>query len=372
MRRARAVSLLPIAALVLASCAKDTVLPDDTSEAVCGDGIIAPTEECDGTFDGCNACRVVPGWQCNGNDCHPLCGDGIVGDGPSCANARKAEACDMTGYWIARETTFARDTVLNDIQTTSAWYVYHASQSGDQFQIEESIWCGVHVTGSATVDPTAATFRGLLYRNDMGKSGKHGPRRGTFKAQGSGCAFAIDRFYNVRGLNDAQLPTDFLEKPDLSTLSPMPEEPDPLNPTGQNLGGTDDPDQDGLPGAGYRITGIASGIRSAAQRDLAEYATKPGGEVAANAVLFSAPGFFDLQETILRVSDCGLSCGLVAARAFVAKDRTPRTTLRFLGRTLDGPTAKAIIKGPLRADPSTDLATCAIVRTALPHDPSKQ
>ena len=368
----RALLLSVALLLALASCAKDVVLPGESTDVVCGDGILSSTEECEGASAGCNLCRVVPGWQCQGADCSPICGDGIVGDGTTCANARKEEACSMNGYWIARETTFARDAVLGEIQTTSAWYVYHAVQTGDAFEIAESLWCGVRVTGSAAVEPTPAALRGLLYRNDMGRSGKHGPRRGTFKTEGSGCAFSLDRFYNVRGLTDAMLPNDFGPRPDLADLPAMPVEDNPLQPTSQNLTGTDDPDADGIPGASYRLTGIAGGIRSSSQRDLAEYATKPGAPVAANAYTFVAPGFFDLQEAILRVSDCGLSCGLVAARASVAKDRTPRTTLRFLGRTLDGPTAKAILKGPLRADAATDLATCGSVRAALPHDGSKQ
>lgn len=361
--------------LLSAACAKDIVIPADSTEAVCGDGILATTEECDGTFPGCNLCRVVPGWQCNGNDCHPICGDGsdgIVGNGPTCEGAHKVEACDMTGYWIARETTFARDAVLGEIQTTSAWYVYHATQTGESFEIVESLWCGVRVTGSATVEPTAAALRGLLYRNDMGKTGKHGPRRGTFKQEGSGCAYSIQRWYNSRGVVDALLPNDFNLEPDLATLPAMPEEVNPIEPTGQSLAGSDDPDSDGVAGASYRLTGIAGGIRSSAQRDYAEYATNVGTPTAGNAIIFVVPGAFDLQESILRVSDCGLSCGLAAAKAYVAKEKTPRSTLRYLGRTLDGPTAKAIIKGPLRVDPAVDLATCGTVRSALPHDPAKE
>ena len=361
--------------LSLVACAKDIVIPADSTEAVCGDGILATTEECDGTFPGCNVCRVVPGWHCTGNDCHPICGDGsdgIVGNGPNCDGAHKVETCDMTGYWIARETTFARDAVLGEIQTTSAWYVYHATQTGESFEIVESLWCGVRVTGSATVEPTAAALRGLLYRNDMGKTGKHGPRRGTFKQEGSGCAYSIQRWYNSRGVVDALLPSDFNLEPDLTTLPALPEEVNPIEPTGQSLAGSDDPDSDGVAGASYRLTGIAGGIRSSAQRDYAEYATKVGTPTTGNAITFVVPGAFDLQESILRVSDCGLSCGLAAAKAYVAKEKTPRSTLRYLGRTLDGPTAKVILKGPLRVDPAVDLATCGNVRSALPHDPAKE
>ncbi|CAN5151796.1 hypothetical protein BH09MYX1_BH09MYX1_20880 [soil metagenome] len=354
-----------------AGCAKDVVLPAESTEAVCGDGILASTEECDGTFPGCNACRIIPGWDCEANACHPLCGDGIVGDGELCDNARKLEPCDLNGYWAVRETSFTRDSVLGEIQTSSGWYLFHISQTGDAFQIEEALGCGVRVTGSATVEDTTASLRALVYKNDMGTTGKHGPRRGTFKPEGNGCAFSLDRFYQARCVVDALLPSDFLAKPDLSALPQMPEEPNPLDPTGQSLNGADEPDGDGIPGYSLRISGIATGIRNAAQRDFTEFATKSGTPTTKNAITFVAPCNFDLQESILRVSDCGLSCGLIASKAFVAKEKTPRTTFRFVGHTLDGPTAKAIIKGPLHADTSVDLATCGNVRSALPHDPAK-
>lgn len=57
----------------------------------CGDGILAPTEECDDgntvLDDGCSFCTSDPGWACRGTVCDPICRDGITVD---------AEVCDPT------------------------------------------------------------------------------------------------------------------------------------------------------------------------------------------------------------------------------------------------------------------------------------
>ena len=361
---------------LLFGCAQDKVLPNEPDEAVCGDRIVASTEDCDTDGPGCSNCRVIPGWQCIANDCSPLCGDGIHGDGPTCQNARKAEACDMTGYWVTRETTFTRDAVLNEIQTSSSWFVYRFSQQGGDFQVEQALNCGVRTTGSATVEATAASLRALLYATALGPNTPRGPRRGTFKPDSAGCALTFNRWYNGRGILDTLLPADFAVKPELDALPAMPFESNPTSPTQSNsalfAAGADDAEHDGIPGMAFRITGIATGIRNSAQRDYKEFATLPGQPVPRNTILMTVPGTWDLQESVLRVTDCGLSCGLVSSRAFVAKDRPPRIVFRFLGRSLSGPAVSAVVKGNMGDAVEADLATCGNVRNALPHDPSKQ
>lgn len=358
-----------VAMLAASACAKDVVIPDEVREDICGDGIVGPTEECDTSGPGCIACRIVPGYQCDDTGCYVPCGDGITGNGPHCDSPHKVDDCDMTGYWVSRETDFERDAILNEVQTSSTWYVYRFSQVGDAFQVEQVLHCGVHVSGSANVDYTTGSYRGLMYANDQSPAGAHGPRKGTFKVQGDGCAFTFDRWYSVRGVVAGLLPPDFSQKPDLASLAPLPYEDDPLHPHGDHLQGSDDPDGDGYPGFAVRIGGIAPGTRNSAQRDYKEYSTA-GSTVPRQAIEFQVNGAFDLQENVLSVHDC-TACSLIAAKASVDKSLTPRITLRFLGKTLGSPAVRAVFVGNPGDDVTSDLATCANARAALPHDPSK-
>ena len=181
-------ALAALGLVLLAStmgCAHDVILP---VTSLCGDGKKTGTEECDvPTSVGCVNCRVVAGFTCTEDACTSTCGDGIQVAGEecdstdrtqcdsSCHSGTKPEACDMTGYWIVRETNFSRDTVFVDVQTSSNWYVFHLVQSGDSFHVEEAINCGIRVTGSVTVELTEAAVRGLLRRN---------PRTKTFRRRG--------------------------------------------------------------------------------------------------------------------------------------------------------------------------------------------
>ena len=80
----------------------------DTSncvDAICGDGIVGPGEECDdGNFsdgDGCSSnCTVEPGWQCVGEPsaCSPVCGDGLIVGGEACdGDNLNGETCESLG-----------------------------------------------------------------------------------------------------------------------------------------------------------------------------------------------------------------------------------------------------------------------------------
>ncbi len=353
--------------LALFGCAHDVVLPDVQQDAVCGNGVVEPGEECDLQSGGCVACDIVPGWTCTKNACAVVCGDGVSGDGPACQNPRKdGAACDMSGYWVSRETDFSRDVVVNAIQVTSTWVLYRFSQSGDAFQVEEILNCGSHVSGSANVDFTPGSLRAVMLANRMDPAGKHGPRKGTFRASGSGCAFTYDRFYTVRGVTEDFLPVDFAQKPDLNQLSKLPFEDDPVNPKGTNLTGAVDVAGDGYVGVSVRVSGLASGLRHAAERDWKEYASTKS--IAPNAVDFAVPGTWDLQENVLRVSECGGACALVAAGAFASKDVPSRVTFHFLGHTLGSPRVSAVLKGKPRDSLDVDLSSCANARLTLVHD----
>ncbi len=278
----------------------------------------------------------------------------------------------MTGWWIARENDAVRDAVVQAAQPASTWYLYRMSQESGAFQVEEALHCGFHVTGGATVDCTPATLRALLYKNDPSVNGAHGPRKGTFVETPQGCTFSFDRFYRVRGGLEATLaPSDFLAKIPLGSLTPLPYEDDPLNPTGQHLANVEDTDGDGIPGAAFQITGLASGIREATQRDYKEYATPPNVTVPVNSIQFTVVGDWDLQESVLSVNSCGESCALITTPGHTDPSTlTARITMRYLGTTLDSPRVSSIVVRNPGEDIAADLETCANVRLALPHDPN--
>jgi hypothetical protein len=313
------------------------------------------------------------------NNCFYPCGDGISGTGPYCDNASKDAACDMTGWWIARENDSVRDAVLNQPQPASTWYLYRFSQSNGVFQVEQAIHCGFHVTGSATVDCTPGTLRGLLYRNDPSVNGQH-VRTGTFQPQQSGgsCSWSFNRFYRIRGGTVALVPTDFSTHPALADLLPLPYEADPLHPTGEHLDNQEDTDGDGFPGAAFQITGLANGIREATQRDYKEYATSASEVVPQNSIQFTVHGDWDLQESVLSAHDCGADddggeglCPLIITPGHTDPTTLiPRITMRFLGLSMDDPRVSAVILGNPGDDADVDLDTCANVRIALPHDPT--
>ncbi len=350
------------------ACSKDVVLPDQEIAVACGNGIVESGESCDVASPGCVGCTIVPTWTCTANACTPLCGDGVIGEGAQCDSPRRDSACDVTGYWAVRETDFERDAVLGSLQTSSNWFLYRLEQNGDDFHVAEGLDCGIHVTGSATVDYTPPTLRSILYASRLDDaSSSHGARHGTSKATAGGCALTLDRWYKVRGATDSFLPADFSAKPALASLPPLPSVRDPVlgqeNPTGAI-----DANGDGIPGAAFTITGIVSGIRHSAQRDWKEYATTADAPVPAAALTLVVPGAFDLQESVLRVTECGTACALVASPAHPAADRTPRLTLSFIGKTLGSARVADVVAGTPRASLDADLTTCAKVRLTLPHE----
>ncbi|HEX7666597.1 MAG TPA: hypothetical protein VF407_18850 [Polyangiaceae bacterium] len=363
----RLVAIVLPFALASFACAHDVVLPDLVTDSACGDGVVEPGEACDTTSDGCVQCEITPGWNCDGNQCHLECGDGLVSTDSACTNPKRDTDCDMTGYWAVRETDFERDAVLQSVQVSSNWYLYHLTQSGDDFTVDQMLDCGIHVTGSVTVEYTAASLRAVIYGNRMDDaSGPHGARHGTSKKTDAGCTMTLDRWYAVRGAEDSYLPADFSAGTALADLPPIPTEADPVNGTDTPAGSTD-PDGDGIPGLSFAITGFVTGTRNSAQRTTKDYTTG-SNVVPAAAVELSVPGTFDLQENVLRVTDCGGSCGLMASSAHAAQDIQDRITFSFVGKTFGSPRVASIVAGVPRAGIDDDLTTCANVRRVLPHD----
>ncbi|MCW5833252.1 MAG: hypothetical protein KIS78_12700 [Labilithrix sp.] len=350
------------------ACVDDFVLPDAEIGAVCGNGVLEPGEACDVRSPGCVSCAILPNWTCRSTGCSPVCGDGVVGSGADCADARRVEPCDMSGYWATREANSTRDAIVGALQSSSNWFLFRFEQDGDSFRVVESLDCGVHVTGTVTVDSTPGTLRSSMYANRMdGADGARRARRGTSRRAGAGCEVTFERWYKVRGATDAYLPVDFDARPTLASLPPLPSADDPVNDTHVPEGSVD-PDGDGIPGTSFRITGFVSGIRNAAQRDWKEYATAPGAPAPASVLTFAIPGSFDLEESVLRVTECGNTCGLIASSARAATDLPGSMSFSYIGRALGTPRVDGVVAGPPRANVDDDLTTCANVRLLLPHE----
>jgi hypothetical protein len=348
----------------LAGCSHDVVLPDREASSTCGDGLVESNEQCDVDSPGCIDCVLQPDWTCTTKGCSQLCVDG----GPDCGRPQRENVCDLTGFWAVRETTYLRDMVLQSVQVSSNWYLYEISQAGDDFSIVASLDCGVHVSGIATIDYPPQTARALIWQNPMdGTDSLRGKRTGTSKESAKGCDVMIAPWYFVRGTTTSYLPPDFASDPALDTLEPLPSVADPVSGNVFPAGATATTTA-GIPGVGFVISGFVPGIRYSAQRSTASYATTSSLEVGATELVI--PGTFEVQENVLRVTECGSECALLTTIAVPATDIPPHTTMSFLGKTLTTARVASIVEGPPRTDIDADLQTCANIQTFLPHDGS--
>lgn len=367
-----------LAAGLVVACAEDTILEVDF---VCGDGQLDGPETCDNDSEGCVECQIAAGWECPDNECHSVCGDGIqVGDeecdsddrttcDSACRQGARTNGCDMTGYWITRQTDFSIDRVLNGLQTSTNWYVYRISQSGDTFTIEENLFCGIRVSGSVDVVLPEIGVKALMYRNAQDQTNTaQGPRQGESAIEGGGCRFSLERWYFLRGLDfDADppfTPADFSTNAALSTLREMPtlETPD----------GAADTDGDGHVGMRWEVTGNASGVRHTIMRDWNEYSPDAEFPIGPDEIEFTSYSRFDNEERIFETEGCPpIGCGVLEALSDPSQTHKGRVTFRYLGQALDDPRVSAIVGSPPHLDEAEDLATCARVRDALPHKDSK-
>jgi hypothetical protein len=267
--------------------------------------------------------------------------------GTSAAQTPEDPDCDLNGIWIARLTTFSRDSVFNSVQTASNWFYYELSQSGRDVTVTAELDCGIQVSGSADVTINRATTEALLTKNDQ--TG----RRGTFSKDGDHCALRIERFYSTRGVpRSTYLPADLSQSPELSALTPA-------LPTESMPDGSEDWDGDGSPGIAFNVSGL--GARHVAQRDWNEFFSDATHQVALKADELVVRATFDSQEEILATS--GSLGSLLHASASPASDGLHRIAFRRLGRDKSDPAVTAVRV----ADP---LQSCFNVQDALPHDPA--
>ncbi len=349
------------------SCTHDVVLPDEVVTSVCGNGVTEANEECDVESPGCVNCQVQPEWTCTASGCSILCVDGVVGTGPGCDDPHRDTACDLTGFWAVRETTYLLDMVFQAVQVSSNWYLYEISQTGTEFSVDASLDCGVHVTGSATIDFPPATKRSLIWLNpEDGTDPTRGKRPGTSTETGSGCNVTLGPWYFVRGVTTAYLPDSFASDVAIETLSPLPSVSDPVNGNIFPAGATD-PTTIGIPGMGTLVSGLVPGLRYSAQRSTTSFATTTTA-VPAAALTVVVPGTFDVQENVLRVTECGAACSLLTTLASPTPTLPPHTTWQFIGKTLGSARVAPIVVAAPRVDVDLDLQTCANIQALLPHD----
>jgi hypothetical protein len=355
-----------VLASALAGCARDVVLPDEVIASTCGNGVAEAEEECDVASPGCVNCQVQPEWTCTATGCSQLCVDGVVGTGADCEDPHRDSACDLTGYWAVRETDYLVDDVFGQIQVSSNWFLYHVSQTGDSFEIDASLDCGVHVTGSATIDYPPATKRGVIWLNAQdGTDPTRGNRTGTSTTTPGGCAIALNLWYFVWGATEAFLPTSFASDEALTDLQPLPAVADPVHGNVFPAGATD-PTTTGVPGFGVVLSGVLPGLRYSAQRSQTSYAST--SDVTSGALSFELPGIFNAQESVLRVTECGQGCALLEALAGPASNMPPNAEWQFIGKTLGSARVAPIVVAAPRVDIDLDLQTCANIQALLPHD----
>jgi hypothetical protein len=356
----------------LGGCTHDVVLPDQVApappmaKASCGNGVVEGDEECDTTSPGCIDCQLQPGWACTSSGCSMLCGDGGAFDdaGDDCGAATAENPCDLTGFWAVRETTYLRDQVFGTVQVSSNWYLYDVAQVGDNFAITASLDCGVHVTGSATIDYPPATLQSLIWLNsEDGTDPSRGQRQGTSTPEPGACAVTLAPWYFVRGVTTAYLPADFASDPPLDGMEPLPSVSDPINGTVFPEGATD-PTTSGIPGVGTVVSGLAPGMRYSAQRSTAAFSGM--SSLGGSPLTLVIQGTFNVQENVLRVTECGQTCSLLTTLAVPATDLPPHTTWQFVGKALSS-AASVVVAAP-RVDKNLDIQTCMNVQTLLPHD----
>jgi hypothetical protein len=181
-------------------------------------------------------------------------------------------------------------------------------------------------------------------------------RKGRFELADGKCVFDIARFWSVRGAEEER----FLPNPTRDSSMSMAElaNQKPL-PTPRMPDGAFDLEGDGELGAAGQINGIVSGVRNSCQRDWDRWFTEEGYEITP-ALDFST----DLKIRIEYETDESVmapTSGLLTTPTEATSDWKHVTFLRFLGRNLEDPRAKAIVKPEA-------VETCYALQDAMPAE----
>jgi hypothetical protein len=230
------------------------------------------------------------------------------------------------------------------------WAYYEIEQTGTSFAVKKHIDCGAEVLGSGTVTLSRATMEGTVKHN------MQNGRTGSFELVDGKCVFDIARFWSVRGADEQR----FLPNATRDSSMTMAElaEQKPL-PTPRMTDGAFDLENDGKLGVAGQVNGIISGVRNSCQRDWDRWFTEDGYEITP-ALDFTS----DLKIRIEYESEESVmspTSGLLTTPTEPTSDWEHVTFLRFLGRTLDDPRAKAIVK-------AEDVETCYAIQDAMPAE----
>lgn len=253
--------------------------------------------------------------------------------------------CDLNGLWIARQVTLSR--AVGAPQYASTWYYLELSQDGESVAVTRHFDCGIEVKGTVSVKLIPATVKAFIAHNaQAGRKGSMSKRQGQ-------CSFTMERFWSVRGADEARFrPTGKEATQDIAQVAAN----NPL-PTESNTDGAIDWENDGFLGAAWQVTGIVSGTRNTAQRDWTEWFTDSSHTITPSKDWTSdlvARVRFNNEENVLHASNPTVSSGGTSDAS-----AQHLLTLHFLGRSTEDARAKAITK----SDP---FATCLAIQAALP------
>jgi hypothetical protein len=269
--------------------------------------------------------------------------------------ALTAADCDLTGVWGIRQLAFNQDDIIGSIQASSEWHLVTFEDRGDEVVATRESFCGVQVSGSATVELVPEALPTALHAN------RWDGRRGTFAPVGARCELTLEPFYIALGVDPARyLPTETDPWPrmaDLAASMPLP--------TAESPDGAQDWDGDGVPGVAFRVSGAVNGRRNAVQRFWYRYySTADGGyEVAGNASAFVVRAEVETEEHLIAVEGCDPFCGLLSAGSSVAPGKAHRVYFERLGRD----EAEAEATGVVVA--GDELESCFRLQEHMPHDP---
>jgi hypothetical protein len=254
---------------------------------------------CLGHTVGCITDTVPPDiYASNGTTASPATADDQAPEGPitpalSDAGAPPAQdqplgsdppiaGCDLTGSWLITERLVA--TGLGVKQASLVWRYYELAQSGEQLRVEKGLVCGGQIQPidlvAAAVDFPAARPKQLSENPQAG-------RQGRASASAAGCSVSFARSATVLG---ATTPYYTDESHGLPTLDQQASGSSP---------GWEDWDNDGIPGVGLKVSGLANGTRHCSTRTSATWQ----GDVASGADHFKLGVQWSSVESVYEVTD---------------------------------------------------------------------